>query len=221
MNETTTYRHTREMGEISGMGYHYELCCQDMLEAGVKWLVENDHDELHLRTYKNVTGLAFAEGPQTKALERVVLEAAKGESTGAQHQAVMARLIVIAKNGWDEYARLCRETEEELRADLKWDPVADEREVRPELIAFAHLMELRLQDIDRLGDRIKGTGAEWGYKDATSVDLLGLIRIGANQIDWAIRNNFPATARRESVDLAVLAMLLGDMMYPKEEQAHE
>ena len=220
--EAVVYRHTWDMGEISGMGYHYELCCQDMLEAGVWWLLESEHDDLRLRTYKNVTGLAFAETPQTEALERAVLDAAKGEATGAQHHAVMARLMVVAKSGWDEYARLCRGNESERREDFSaWDPAPDEREVRPELRAFAQLMELRLQGIDRLGDRIKGTGAEWGYEDATATDLLGLIRIGTNQIDWAIRNNFPAGVRMESADLSVLAMLLGNLADPEEEQAHE
>jgi hypothetical protein len=91
------------MGEISGFGGGYEACCQDMLEAGVKWLEEHKESDLHGKMLKNVYGIFIAEGEDAKAMERAVLDAAKGEATGAMHQAVMQRLFFIAKKGWDVY----------------------------------------------------------------------------------------------------------------------
>ena len=38
MDEAKEYRHTEDMGEISGFGGGYEKLCQDMLNAGVRIL---------------------------------------------------------------------------------------------------------------------------------------------------------------------------------------
>lgn len=107
------FRHTPDMGEISGFGGGYESCCQDMLEAGVKWLLEKHQTDVQPKLegygFKNVTGIFVADSDDAKALERVILDAAKGEATGAMHQAVMQRLFFIAKNGWDEYCSKLRE----------------------------------------------------------------------------------------------------------------
>jgi hypothetical protein len=110
-----TYRHTEDMGEISGFGGVYESCCQDMLEAGVLWLNERTSaPDLKLHSYKNVYGVLVADSEDAKAMEKVVLDAAKGEATGAMHQAVMTRLFFIAKNGWDSY---CVELRKPKRAE--------------------------------------------------------------------------------------------------------
>lgn len=109
MNEII-YRHTSDMGEISGFGGGYEGCCQDMLEAGMKWLAAHPDAKLEGHTFSGVFGIFTAEGEEAKAMEAAVLEAAKGESTGAMHHAVMSRLFWIAKNGWPAYC-------EELRKD--------------------------------------------------------------------------------------------------------
>ncbi len=89
---TTTYRHTLEMGEISGFGGTYEECCQDMLEAGVSWL----------QGHENIYGLVNAASPQTEQLEKAVLGACD-DATGAMHHAVMDRLMYIAQHGWEMY----------------------------------------------------------------------------------------------------------------------
>lgn len=105
--EVQTFRHTPDMGEISGFGGGYEACCQDMLEAGVKWLQEKHKADIQpsLEGYgfKNVTGIFVADSDDAKALEKIVLAAAKGEATGAMHHTVMQRLFFIARNGWDAY----------------------------------------------------------------------------------------------------------------------
>lgn len=112
-----TYRHTPAMGEISGFGGGYEECCQDMLEAGVQWLVANSGRDIRAREMKaefegqliEFYGLLDVDGEDGKALEKVMLDAAKGEATGAMHQAVFSRLMYIAKNGWDEYVKALEE----------------------------------------------------------------------------------------------------------------
>jgi hypothetical protein len=105
----TGFRHTPDMGEISGFGGGYEKCCQDMLEAGCEWLQENKGVTLTGSEFKNVFGLFTAESDDAKAMEKVVLQAAAGEATGAMHHTVMQRLFFINKNGWDEYCRQLRE----------------------------------------------------------------------------------------------------------------
>jgi len=102
------YRHTEDMGEISGFGGGYEDCCQDMLSAGVRWLRGNGAVDLQGHHYKNITGIFVSESPDAKALEQVVLAASGGEATGAMHHAVMSRLFFISENGWDTYCRECR-----------------------------------------------------------------------------------------------------------------
>lgn len=110
------FRHTPDMGEISGFGGGYEQCCQDMLEAGVNWFVARETiPALEGHTYANVFGIFQADSEDAKELERVVLEAAKGEATGAMHHAVMSRLFYIAKNGWASYCA-------ELRKDHAENP---------------------------------------------------------------------------------------------------
>lgn len=107
------YRHTPDMGEISGFGNGYEECCQDMLEAGVKWLVANkDRRELNAHGFKGVYGIFIADSEDAKALEKAILDAAKGEATGAMHHTVMQRCFVIAKNGWDWYCEELRKKDD-------------------------------------------------------------------------------------------------------------
>lgn len=105
-----TYRHTDDMGEISGFGGDYEKCCQDMLEAGCKWLDGRPDADLKGHDYKNIFGIFTPDSDDAKALEKAVVGAAEGYgATGAMHHAVMSRLLFIAKNGWSEYARQLRE----------------------------------------------------------------------------------------------------------------
>jgi len=109
--ETQTFRHTDDMGEISGFGGGYEKTCQDMLEAGVKWLNEHTKPDLQAKTLKNVYGIFSAESDDAKAMETAVLAATGGDCTGAMHHAVMSRLFYIAQNGWDQYCAELRKHE--------------------------------------------------------------------------------------------------------------
>ena len=92
------------MGEISGFGGGYEATCQDMLEAGVLWLLSNpDRRDIRIGEYEGIYGVALIEGADGKELERVVLRAADGDCTGAMMHAVMRRLSYIRDHGWEVY----------------------------------------------------------------------------------------------------------------------
>ena len=99
----TVYRHTPEMGEISGFGGGYENACQDMLEAGVHWILENPDTELKGHTYQSAYGLFMEDSEDAKTLSEVITDAVDKDCTGAMHQAVMQRLFFIKANGWDKY----------------------------------------------------------------------------------------------------------------------
>jgi hypothetical protein len=115
MTETAemSFRHSPDMGEISGFGGGYEKCCQDMLEAGVRWLRAHAKADLQGHGFTGVYGFFVPDSDDAEALEQVVLAAAKGEATGAMHHAVMGRLFWIAKNGWDAYCAELRKPEAE------------------------------------------------------------------------------------------------------------
>jgi hypothetical protein len=104
------YRHTSDMGEISGFGGDYEEQCQKMLEAGVKHIEERrlSGDDVKLSGIVGVFGLCFPENQPTKDLEKAVVDSVGGDLTGAMHQAVMMRLAYIAKNGWQRYCEELR-----------------------------------------------------------------------------------------------------------------
>ena len=104
----TTYRHTSDMPEISGFGGGYEKDCQDMLEAGVKWLTSNvERRELSASGLKGVYGIFEPDSEDAKALSAAVISAVE-DCSGAQHHSVMARLFWIARNGWDKYVEEVR-----------------------------------------------------------------------------------------------------------------
>lgn len=103
------YRHTPDMGEISGFGGGYERACQDMLEAGMNWL--NQRQTVLLlegHSYEGVYGVFAADSDDAKALEEAVI-AAVPDCSGAMHHAVMSRLFWIATNGWDAYCAELRQ----------------------------------------------------------------------------------------------------------------
>jgi hypothetical protein len=114
------------MGEISGFGDSsdpqgaiYEKCCQDMLEAGVHWIIDHPDAKLEIMTNPNVTGLFKSNTPETVELEKAVLDASfdpktgHKEATGAQMHAVMMRLLYIAGHGWDKYVLELSKPEED------------------------------------------------------------------------------------------------------------
>jgi hypothetical protein len=105
------YKHTEDMGEISGFGGGYEATCQQMLHQGVSWLQDNiERRDLKASGLVNVFGILNAESDDAKALEAAVMEG-HSDVTGAMHQTVMQRCFFIAKNGWDKYCQELREHE--------------------------------------------------------------------------------------------------------------
>ncbi len=115
------YRHTPEMGEISGFGGDYEDGCQVMLDAGVQWLNDHPEADLQYRFLKNVYGLVSEDSDDARALSKHIRDAADdahpdGGVTGAMHHAVVLRLIYIQAHGWESYC------EELLRKDSDENP---------------------------------------------------------------------------------------------------
>lgn len=96
------YKHTEDMGEISGFGGGYEALCQQMLHNGVSFLAERSGADVTVLESPQIYGLVKLEGEDAKALEEAVMDGIDG-ATGAMHHAVMARLAYINKNGWDAY----------------------------------------------------------------------------------------------------------------------
>lgn len=110
----TLYRHTADMGEISGFGGVYEEHCQLMLDAGARYIIDNNihSDQLKIGSLKNVFGITFPESPEAKALEDVILKACGDEGcSGAMMHATMHRCYAIADKGWDWYCATLREAE--------------------------------------------------------------------------------------------------------------
>jgi hypothetical protein len=105
------YRHTPDMGEISGFarsgiegGERYEQTCQDMLEVGCKWLEAHPDAVLEVATTPGIYGYLESGTDDARVLERVVIDAAEPYgATGAMHETVMVRLVYIHKHGWEAY----------------------------------------------------------------------------------------------------------------------
>ena len=97
--DTQDFRHTPAMGEISGFGGDYEIVCQDMLSAGVDWLY---------RQGQKAARKPRLNSDDEKYLSRVIINASKGECTGAMHDNIMSKLSFIAKFGWAEYCNQMR-----------------------------------------------------------------------------------------------------------------
>lgn len=116
-----TYRHTPEMGEISGFGGTYEEGCQVMLEAGVQWTKANPNADLRFSGFKNVFGLIKPETDESRSLEQHIVNAVvekmgeKHHPTGAMVQAVIQNVLYIAGHSWFAYRKLMEEREAERK----------------------------------------------------------------------------------------------------------
>ena len=87
---------------VSGMGGGYERACQLMIQAGVKFLDENEF-HFDYKTLKGVYGIAFSDAPWSKDLEKVLLDAVGGDCTGAMHQCVIGHLQYIHKENYEAW----------------------------------------------------------------------------------------------------------------------
>jgi len=104
------YTHTPDMGEISGFGSTYEEACQTMLNAGVEWIMAHPDVKLVWQEMQGVYGWVQAKDDLTQELETVVVKSLGKEGpTGAMMHAVAARLMLVARDGWEAYCEGCRE----------------------------------------------------------------------------------------------------------------
>lgn len=88
--------------DVSGMGGGYERACQLMIQAGVKFLQENEF-HFDYRTLKGVYGVAFSDAPWSEDLEKVLMDAVGGDCTGAMHQCVIGHLTYIHKESYEAW----------------------------------------------------------------------------------------------------------------------
>ena len=105
-----TYKHTPDMGEITGFGGLYEESCQTALDAGVKWLEEKE--PTFLATLANpfaIGNVMVNRKAITDAMYSAVEEACPGAGlTDAQVTEVMGRCRWIQKHGWNAYVEWMR-----------------------------------------------------------------------------------------------------------------
>lgn len=100
MDLVDQYRELRPI-EISGMGLGYEKACQQMLEAGLKWLETNPNANLTVKTLKGVYGIATPEN-DAEELSQTITDEVEG-CTGAMHHAVLSHLYHIHTLGLEEW----------------------------------------------------------------------------------------------------------------------
>lgn len=79
---------------MSGFGGGYEQACQDMLKAATDWFEEKNIPREDWAKYGN---------DNMKELEKVILKAAGGDSSGAMFGAVKGHLGWISKNGYENW----------------------------------------------------------------------------------------------------------------------
>lgn len=120
------YRHTSDMGEISGFGGGYEDCCQRMLHAAVTWLLhEKPRSDPKFHSYKDIYGVMIEDNDDAKELSRISCDAAtengkhpENGASGAQHQTVISRALFIKANSWEEYCRRLKDLHSDEKAAL-------------------------------------------------------------------------------------------------------
>lgn len=97
-----------ETVDVSGFGSGYERACQLMIQAGIKFLKDNEfHFDYY--TYKGVYGICTSDAPWSKKLDDALMEAAGGDCTGAMHQCVIGHLQYIHKNGYDQWLKTAKD----------------------------------------------------------------------------------------------------------------
>ena len=105
------FRHDPLMGEISGLGGDYEQTCQDMLEAGVSWLVSNPDLAAQLVTEDSEGQrlLAAEDHPARQSLGEAITAAGHLNTSNSQYGAVLRRVAWISFNSWDAYVEKLRQ----------------------------------------------------------------------------------------------------------------
>jgi len=116
--------------DISGMGGGYELGCQKMLWAGLKFLSKDGHPTKILderQEYQNIYGMCKL--PDSfKECEEVMMDAVERDCTGAMMQCVTGHIEFIAKNGmdkWHEELREGRREEQSFKFNLTKMEIVD------------------------------------------------------------------------------------------------
>lgn len=143
------YRHTEDMGEISGFGGGYEETCQKMLEAGVIWLSQHPNADLRGHEFAGITGIFTPESDDAKEMEKAAMEACNNDCSGAMHHTVMSRLFYIAANGWTKYCEELRKRKAERDAEPPPQPIPPRGRTAEENIDWAvYSMEMKGAELE-------------------------------------------------------------------------
>ena len=123
------YRHTPAMGPISqDLGSRYEKQLQDLLHAGVSWLMakleRGDEVELEVAyplleidgSAVDCFGVFTPRSDDAKELDQLLREA--GPSTFTQRQNVTQRVAWIRAIGWEEHVREATRYAAEVREGI-------------------------------------------------------------------------------------------------------
>lgn len=103
------YTHTPDMGGITFFGGEYEACCQRMLNAGVQWVLKNQHKNPEYRDYEVIRGICISNNQDAQALDRALVSGSKKDlPAGCMHQGVVDRVLYIKQHGWEVYCKEMR-----------------------------------------------------------------------------------------------------------------
>ena len=113
------FRHTPDMGEISGFGGGYEDTIQNMLSAGTEWLINNPEADIKLKGFEGVYGMVQTNSDDAETLETVITDSVKDKDgkcdiTSVMHHDVMMRLLYIHTHSWTEYCDMMRDRDQNL-----------------------------------------------------------------------------------------------------------
>ena len=102
---TEKYYYPEGCKEISGFGGGYEEACRKMVIAGITWLSGQNGEKIKFSGFEGVFGLITAENETAKQLEKIMIDAAGGDCTGAMLHACVNHVSYAYAHGWEDYIK--------------------------------------------------------------------------------------------------------------------
>lgn len=99
------FEYPKDVDYISGFGGGYEATCQKMVIAGMEYWDSNPDFDPKYKGFKGVFGVLVDDNADAKELDRILVDAADNDCTGAMHQAAVSHIFAAKRLGWDEYLR--------------------------------------------------------------------------------------------------------------------
>lgn len=98
------------MMELSGFGGDYEKTCRRLVCKGADWMEEHPNARINFSEYKQVFGIAIADGRDSEKLLQYITEN-ESDLTGAMIHQACIHLSYIKVHGWDSYVKKMIEME--------------------------------------------------------------------------------------------------------------